>query len=110
MAGAPNPALPLKAAMILDRRISLPRFHSHCFSSFTLSSVPVGFLSRESVLPSLNRPRAKIRVASAWARPDSAVTEVRYRSLTSCKPSSCSSKNSLAQAAVDFMATPRSGS
>jgi hypothetical protein len=31
-------------AVILDRRISLPRFHSHCFSSLALSSVPVGFL------------------------------------------------------------------
>jgi hypothetical protein len=34
-----------KAAMILDLWISLPRFHSHCFSSLTLSSVHVGFLS-----------------------------------------------------------------
>jgi len=41
-------ALFRKAAMILDRRISLPRFHSHCFSSLTLGSVPVGsfFVSR----------------------------------------------------------------
>ena len=59
MAGAPTLHFRWKAGMILDRRISLPRFHSHCFSSFTLGSVPVGFLSRESVLPSLNRPRAK---------------------------------------------------
>src|SRR5262249_38283614 len=50
-----------KAAM--DRRISLPGFHSHCFSSPTLGSVPVGFLSCESVLPTINRPSAEIRVA-----------------------------------------------
>src|SRR5262245_26146225 len=49
-----------KAAM--DRRISPPRFHSHCFSSPTWGSVPVGFLSCESALPTINRPSAEIRI------------------------------------------------
>src|SRR5450432_2321794 len=64
--------------MILDLWISLPRFHSHCFSSplFELRACWVPFC--ESVLPSINRPRAEISVISAWARPNGAVTEVRY--------------------------------
>ena len=46
----------------VDRRISLPGFHSHYFSSSILGSVPVGFLSCESVLPAINRPSAEMRV------------------------------------------------
>ena len=61
-------ALFRKAAMILDPRTSPPRFHSHCFSSLTLGSVPIGFLCCESVLPSINRPWTERRVA--FGRPD----------------------------------------
>ena len=51
-------------AMILDRRISLPRFHSHCFSSLTFELRACWVPFCESMLPSINRPWAEIEVAS----------------------------------------------
>src|SRR6266705_3579960 len=36
--------LPCRRALTLDRRISLPGFHSHSVTSLSLGSVPVGFL------------------------------------------------------------------
>ena len=68
MAGTPHLTSPSVLAALsgrrasVDRRISLPGFHSHYFSSSILGSVPVGFLSCESVLPAINRPSAEMRV------------------------------------------------
>lgn len=81
------------------------------FRAPSLDSVPVGFLSCESVLPAINRPSAEMRVGYFRL---SQTRQRSHRSSVSILNLPAKLRRSwlscLAQAAVDFTVTPRNGS